>query len=463
VLSSHFQIFGCLVKTVAACAFLAALSFSAQAAESCPDFSLFYLPSVTFQNSQSNDNQVDWPLLERQLAGIKLDCLESSEFFALHGAAQLNSGLINESLESLERALLLDPNNGAAQIDYGQALFQQGQLFMALELNERLLQREDLPKNLQPALRVRQQAWKALTRQKSFQVDALGGYDNNLNGAPSPDQVTLTLSGEAIPLTLDTDFRPEGGPYLNLRLGSRYRTLAPNHQHNWATEVRARTSEDSASNLVQLNSRYAYINADDDHSWQVSGGLSHLNFSGSALFSGLDASVRYQTNGSAVCKPYYDVAVQYQNYHEQVFLNGVESKLSAGLRCPLGQASGSHRLSAEIGMLNNRALDSTRLGGNRNGWQFKADWQKPAAGGLLRAEVSHIQLDDSKGYSELLASGADRDLNRSYMLVQFRKPITALGRNSSLLINIYRQSQNSNIEFFRTDSTSAEIGLSWSF
>ena len=461
-----FTAFTASIKSVFFAVWFAALSSAVSAQTSCPDLSNYYGASNARSNSPSDSipngsvQPPNWQQLERQLAEIKLKCLDSSEFFALHGSAQLNSGFVDQSLESLERALLLDPNNGAAQIDYGQALLQKGFVFMALEINQRLLVREDLPENLKPALRSRQQRWKALTRQKNFQLDTLGGYDNNLNGAPSPDQVTLTLSGEAIPLTLDTDFRPIGGSYLNLRLGGRYRALAPEHQHNWATEVSARTSEDSTSNLVQFSSRYAFIKPQDGHSWQINGGVNHLNFGGKALFSGAAGSVRYQADSRYVCKPYYDLAVQMQYYHEQNFLNGVESRAGAGLNCPLGRAGEGQRITAEVAILNNQALGSARLGGDRQGWQFKADWQVPAAGGMLRAQLSHVQLDDREGFNELLDNGAARELDRSYVLLQYRRP---LGAASSLLINLYHQIQASNIEFFRTSNTSAEIGLSWSF
>jgi tetratricopeptide (TPR) repeat protein len=431
------------------------ISYSARAAEAadtCPNLSGFY------------GNSGNWIQLERQLAQLKLQCLESSEFFALHGAAQLNSGQVADSVESLERALLLDPNNGAAQIDYGQALFQQGRLFMALEINQGLLERQDLPENLATSLIDRQKQWKALTRQKSFQLDTLAGYDNNLNGAPDPDQVNLTLSGENIPLTLNSDFSPESGAYLNLRLGGRYRTLAPYHQQNWAAEVWAPTSEDADSNLIQLTSRYSFVKPSDSHSWQVSGGASHLNFGGKALFSGFESNARYAMNSSNVCKPFYDLAIQYQFYHEQDFLNGLESRASVGLNCPLGERFiGNQRFSTELSLLNNQALRAARLGGNRAGWQFRADWQIEAAGGVIRALVNHTQLNDSEGYSPLLASNAERELDRSYVLIQYRKPLTTIGKNASLLVNFYRQTQNSNIEFFRTDNTSGEVGLSWSF
>ncbi|MBT8147578.1 MAG: hypothetical protein KJN90_12045, partial [Gammaproteobacteria bacterium] len=170
------------------------------------------------------------------------ECLDNAEYFALYGAAQLNSGDVAESMESLERALLLDPRNGAAQIDYAQALYLQGDLFAALELNDRLLAREDLPEDLRGLLENRQQNWRAVTRQRLVQLDVLAGYDNNLNSAPTPDEITLTLSGEDVVLALNPDFRPVSGPYLNLRLGGRFRELAPDYQHNWLLEARGRVS-----------------------------------------------------------------------------------------------------------------------------------------------------------------------------------------------------------------------------
>lgn len=171
------QFLPCLLFSIA----IATTATNAEAA--CPDLGPFY----------PGDN-VDWPGLSQQLATLLPECLESSEFFALYGVAQLNSGNIAQASESLELALLLDPENGVAKLDYAQALYLQGQLFPALELNQQLLLREDLPANLQSVIQQRQQSWQALTRERSAQLDLLAGYDNNLNGAPDSGQITLRKS-----------------------------------------------------------------------------------------------------------------------------------------------------------------------------------------------------------------------------------------------------------------------------
>lgn len=428
------------------------------AAQTCPDLVDFYPGS-----------EPDWVSLEQQLTPLLPQCFDNSEFFALYGGAQLNSGQLSPALESLERALLLNPENGAAQIDYAQALFEEGELFTALEINERLLQLEDLPAHLLPGITVRQEYWQSLTRQTSFQAAVLAGYDDNLNGAPDASQVTLTLSGEPIQLTLNPEFRPVSGPYLNMRLGAIHRQLAPDHQHNWSAEVRGRLSEDTASDLLQLSTRYAFIRPDRDHSWQVNGGINHLLFGGNALFTAADASVRYQPGSNLRCRPFYGLALQHQLYHQQSRLDGLESKASAGLNCPLNRGNGGNgvlggqQLGIEFSLLNNQAIHSGRLGGDRSGWQLNMSWQATLLRGTLLAQLNHTKLDDKEGYSPLLVNGADRWLDRSYLLLQYRQPIQLFGQTSTLLVNLYHQQQDSNIELFETVDTTAEIGISWSF
>lgn len=425
------------------------------AASACADLSIFY-----------PGNEPDWESLQQQLAGLMPECLESSEFFALYGAAQLNNGQLAGALESLERALLIDPEKGDAQIDYARALFEDGQLFTALEMNELLLQREDLedlPVGMESVLRSRQRNWQALTRQTSFQADLLAGYDNNLNGAPDPGQITLTLSGEPILLNLNEEFRPISGPYLNMRLGARHRQLRPEYQHNFSAEVRGRSSEDSQSDLVQLASRYSFIKPDRKHAWQADLGINHLFFGGNPLFTGTETGGRYQPASNWFCKPHYSLALQHQLFHQESRLNAFESKAGAGVSCPVAGTDGSQSLSAELSLLNNKALRSGRLGGDRQGWQLNIDWQLALSRGVLRAQLNHTQLDDRQGYSPLLANGAERRLDRSYALLQYREPLPLLGTNSSLLINIYHQRQQSNIELFRSNDTTAEIGISWAF
>jgi len=422
------------------------VTVSSNASAECPDLTPYY-PGA----------DVNWPSLSQQLEPMSSECLESSEFYALLGAAKLNSGDIADAFESLERALLLEPENGAAQMDYAQALYLQGQLFSALEINDALLAREDLPSNLEGIVLQRQKSWRALTTERSAQLDILAGHDNNLNGAPGPSQLTLTLSGEPIVLPLNKEFRPQSGPYMNFRLGGRYRQLGPNYQHNWLTEVRGRLSEDSESDLLQFDSRYSFIRPGRRQSWQVNTGISHLQFGGSSLYTGLDVSARYQRATSLSCKPYYQMATQYQLFHNQRQLTALESKAGVGLSCPRSTSWGNYQISTELSLLSNTGIEPERPGGNRDGWQASIDWQIDLPLGEFRSQLGYTELNDTDGYSPLLVDGAQRWLRRSYVLLQYRRP---LFEGTTLLVNLFHQDQHSNLELFQSIDSTIEIGIS---
>jgi len=359
---------------------------AAAAESSCPDLSAYY-----------PGDEVNWAELNGRLAELFPFCLQSSEFFALYGASQLNSGRIAEASESLERALLLEPNNGAAQIDYAETLYLQGDLFSALELNKLLLARDDLPEELHALMLEREQAWQSLTREHTTQLDILAGYDNNLNGAPDSSQVTRTLAGEPVILELNDEFRAKSGPYLNFRLANRYRQLKPQAQHNRRAEVRGRASEDTDSDLTQFEGRYAFIKPGRHHSWQVSGGISHLLFGGESLYTATDASGQFQPASDWTCKPFYSSALQHQLFHGQSHLNALETRLGGGFNCPLPGRVGQQQIIAEVSALNNFAVKAGRPGGDRAGWQFNLDWQVQLPGGEFRKQFNTTRLPDVDG------------------------------------------------------------------
>ena len=72
------------------------LSFS-EAAAACPSLTAIYPGEET-----------EWSETLGLLEGLFDSCLQSAEYFALRGAAQLNTGALPQAIESLERALLLD-------------------------------------------------------------------------------------------------------------------------------------------------------------------------------------------------------------------------------------------------------------------------------------------------------------------------------------------------------------------
>ena len=421
------------------------------AADACPDLSRFL---------RGPGEHSDWSAISVELEPLFDLCLLNSPYFALRGAAQLNTGRLPEAIESLERALLLNPDNGAAMVDYAQALLEDGQLFAAIEANRLVLARDDAPGGLAKQLQARQRDWGSLTRQTSYQIDLVGGFDDNLNGGPDEDLIALTLAGEPILLTLSQNLRAASGPFGNLRALVRHRQLTPGRQHDFLGQVSGRFSEDTASDILQATARYSQTVATRQRRWQLGAGLNHLAFGGNSLFTGVDSRLRYQLRQGSRCRPFVAGALQYQTWHGQSLLNGLESKLSIGGDCAVADRP-NQRLGLESSVLYNAALKSGRLGGDRAGWQFRLQWQVAIAGALISAQLDHTTLEDQRGYSQLLADNARRQVSRNSVLVQYRRRLSAVG--GDLLLNFYHQDQGSSLNLFRTEDTSLEFGLSWRF
>jgi len=422
----------------------------------CPDLTKFYSENLALERTR------DWQSTRESLRDIFPQCLLSSEFFSLYGAAQLNTGQLSEAMESLERALLLDPSNGAALIDYSEALLSDGQLFAALEANALLQAREDLPDTLKPQIEQRQREWSALTRQTSWQLDLLGGYDDNLNGAPDEDLVTLTLSGQPILLTLNDEYQAASGPFLTARLQARHRRLSPDFQDTFQGQIRGRRSNNSASDVLQAVARFNRLDGSGRRNQQWGAGVNHLLFSGRPLFTGSDVRYQFQFESIAGCRPYLGSALQHQVWHEQRRLDGLEAKASLGSGCTLRTAS-PQRINVEASVLYNAGLSGNRLGGSRDGWQLTADWQVALRRGVLSAQLNHTYLLDGQGFSPLLEYNARRNVRRSSVLLQYSEKFRWLGDSTQFLINFYHQDQNSNLGVFRTEDTSLEIGVRWQF
>ncbi len=428
---------------------------------------LLWLPIISLAACPGLDpyqpgSDPDWETLRFRLAEFRLDCLDNSEFFAIYGAAQLNTGQLSEAIESLELSLLLNPENGAALIDYAQALIQDGQLFAAISANDLLLEREDIPPNLASQVTERQENWRSLTRQTIWQVDVTGGFDDNLNGAPKQDLITLTPSGEPILLALSEEFRAASGGILNMRAVGRHRLLTAGRQHNFLGELRSRTSTTSETELAQLGARYNLVQGGRSSSWSVSAGFDHLYLSGKPLFSGISGSVRFSPSSSGRCQRYYGVAFQRQHWHERGQLDGLESKLGLGGNCPIF-SDNKHRLNAEISYLHNTELKQGRQGGSREGWQVVFDWEYTLRRGVLTAQFNHTRLRDRLGYSPLLALNARRVSKRNTLLFQYRQSMPVFGPGAQFIATMYYQDQLSNIELFRTRDTSVELGIRWQF
>jgi hypothetical protein len=117
-------------------------------------------------------------------------------------------------------------------------------------------------------------------------------------------------------------------------------------------------------------------------------------------------------------------------------------------------------LSPELSLLYSDPVKTGRPGGAREGWQFNLDWLLETRLGSISAQLNHTRTLDQAGYSPLLGDGARRRIKRSYVLLQYRRPVT---EQSSFMFNVYTQQQRSNLELFRSQDTTVEMGLNYRF
>ena len=431
---------------------LAALAgFSAAASgQSCPALPPYY-------PEHSPAPPAEWAVKLPVLEALLESCLRNAEYFALLGAAQLNTGQVAQALESLERALLIDPHNGAAQIDYAEGLFVSGQLFAAIEINTALLTRQDLPANLQPLLLARQRLWRQQTRHHQFMVEATTGFDDNLNGAPTRSDLTLTFGGTPVTLALSPDYRPIQGGFANVRLGGAWQWQTPDNQHDLLATARVRKTSVGDTDLAQGDWRYTFSLPARHHQWEFSAGTSHMLFGGSPLYSVGDLRARLVLGGN-LCKPSLEGGAQQLHYHSQSLMDGLETSVTAGFGCAF--AASQQGVRVEAGLLSNKARSAERPGGDRSGWNVRLNWQVQLGANEFTTQLGYASLDDQRGYSVLLANNATRQVQSGYLNLHYKRMLKS---GLSLLLNLSHQKQRSNLEPFQNRGTVAEVGLAINF
>ena len=397
------------------------------------------------------------------LSAILDVCYDNSEYFALLGSAYLRQGDSLRALESLERALLLDPLNGSAAVDFAEVLYSQGQLLNAVEINSQLLAREDLPSGLREAILMRQRLWRRSTNQASFSLGISAGYDNNLNSAPIADQLALTLSGNPVILDIGSEFKAAGASYTRVTASGSKSSIGQSINTRLIGSMTGRFSENSNYELLQAAARYRLSEAGDSPRWNAVLGADHLDWGGRAVFTSATVRAGYLLAGAGACRTHARLALQYQLYHAQELLSGYEYSLGASGECDFVLGGAMNRIGVEASALRNDAKYSSRLGGDRKGWQTSLFWQRRIGGGQIFAQYQHTKFRDEDGYSPLFRNGAKRDESLNSVYLSFASPLKSLGAGAQFVGTIAYHNQNSTITLFRTRGTSAEIGILWGF
>jgi len=435
-----------------ALAVLFLLPFNYSEASVCPDLSGYY-----------EREGEDIYSIEAELSALSGQCSDSAEFFALLGAMQLQIGDLLQATESLELALLLDPQNGSALFDYAELLNQQGQTLNAIELGEQLLSREDLPRALEELILERLGTWRRSTTDNQLGMGISLGYDSNLNSAPSNDSLALTLSGRSIVLDVAPEYQATSGGYSRFQVNGLRRTSTANIVSAMYGGISGKFSDLSQNQLLQASTRFSFADAGDLSRWNIELGLDYLNYGGNSIYGSPTLRGSYMVGRVGGCGFSPTAALQYQHFYTPRLLSGFEGSLGMATVCEIPGSSGNERFGIEAGVIHNRARYEDRLGQDRDGWRINMVWQKNLGRGTASFQYTHSELDDEAGYSPLFDNGVRRTESVDSLNLRYVYPLDSFIGNANLVAWVSYYDQRSSVALFRTRGTVAEITLNWAF
>jgi len=436
-----------------ALAVLFLLAFNYSEASVCPDLSGYY---------EREDEDI-YSIIEAELSALSDRCSDSAEFFALLGAMQLQIGDLLQATESLELALLLDPQNGSALFDYAELLNQQGQTLNAIELGEQLLSREDLPRALEELILERLGTWRRSTTDTQLGMGISLGYDSNLNSAPSNDSLALTLSGRSVVLDVAPEYQATSGGYSRLQANGLRRTSTANIVSAMYGGISGKFSDLSQNQLLQASTRFSFADAGDLSRWNIELGLDYLNYGGNSIYGSPTLRGSYMVGRVGGCGFSPTAALQYQHFYTPRLLSGFEGSLGMATVCEIPGSSGNERFGIEAGVIHNRARYEDRLGQDRDGWRINMVWQKNLGRGTASFQYTHSELDDEAGYSPLFDNGVRRTESVDSLNLRYVYPLDSFIGNANLVAWVSYYDQRSSVALFRTRGTVAEITLNWAF
>ena len=427
-------------------------------------------PCTIPTNIPVSPTEQEW-LTIREALQPKLDhCLNNSDYFALYGASLLYSYQIDHAIEMLERALLIDPNNGAAQIDYALALFKSGQLIPALQVNQSILARSDLPQGVREFITERSKLWDKYRYQARTQFTYLYGHSDNLNNATflkNADDLGLLSSSEAAALETSTDDssisppiwelpdddRAKSGYYNFVGLSSRLYELEESGTSAISLDIKSRVSRYSENDTDQISVSFEqeYERRDLRQTWEMQ--LDHAQYGNQALYTALDASTGFYSYDPVMTYVTLDARYTYFDINQQ--LNEATVAVAPGIAI----GSLSNRLGAELEYHYNHAL-KRRAGQDRYRVEARLYWDKSLLGGRFITRLSQSYSQDEEGYNAILKNGAVRDTDTFTATAQYFYPIS-----QQLIVHgsYYYKNQDSNIGYFKTKTENIDLGFTYRF
>lgn len=396
--------------------------------------------------------------LLRQLDAHAEACLRDSAWYSLRGALLLSLGQPAEAAESLERALMLAPDNAAASLDYADALAALGDVVTARELASRLLARPDTPAPARQYLEGRLHEWPVEPSpwQMQLEIGALLGWESNLNGGPAADAVLLTSSSGSVLLPLDASQHPRDGAASLFDIkGRAQRALGDGWQLMLGGQARLRDTAATRNDYLvsQFDATLLRERPEGDLILQL--GRLDQRLDRSPLLSENRFAAVYQWSATP-CRPRVGLDAQQRDYPGAAVLNGLQLGLRAGLSC-----SGVDWLvDGGLRLATDRPQQQDRPGGRQLWRELSLSAVRQFKQQSVKAEASVVQVDDADGYNPLLQFNATRHLRRNALRLELDRPLVPHWHATA---SVEYFAQRSNVDLFELDNLGVYLGLRYRF
>ena len=435
-----------------------------------------------------------------QLDSVSELCLDNPRFHAQRGLVLQLMGQSAAAVESLERALLLEPDQPGTQLDYALALRDAGDAPSAQALLQQISQRSDLPAGLQPVL---QDQLAVLQKPPSsawdqhLKASVAAGFDSNLNNATSDSQLTLTFPSGDVSLQLADASRAQRGTVFMTAL--QYQGSKRVNDNLWVlqADLRNRNTRSADTAYQQLDVGAQWLQAPEaPRQWQARLGYSNLRFGGVELLHSVRTALVHQWQMAwpsaspqppqSVCRPLAGLEADLRRYPINRLLDGSYRGVLLSLTCDTAEASaaasaasqpgdplsdnpytGPPRFSLQLRSGQDRATSELRPGGNNTATDLRSAFygrlQLPRLPVIdWVAEYSWVKQQDSTGYSPLLGNNALRKSTRQVVRLELARqlPASILG-GARWFVSAELSQQASNLNAFTAKGRSISSGLRW--
>ena len=425
-------------------------------------------------------------------------CQNNVAWLVWAGQTLMRAGQYLLASDYLERALMLEPDNKGAKLDYALSLAGSEQPDAALSLVRGLLQEPDMPDHLRGAIKtllarleVPTKTWlSSWTANANSSTAANGsahrfyggvkvGRDSNLLGAPNLTELSLNFSGIPFSLSLDSSYLSQSGNYARADIGWSYTQPAPSEGGEGGEGLFG--SKGQLQAWAQARGRESSITPEAQQQQAIAGAEYRLKpFSvTSTSFYALDqvgtyantqavelrggTSVKYAAQSvgfgffkaasvqGAQCEAKVGAEFQKRDLVSNPILSGRYEGLSAQWFCQ-AEAGGAWLLAASSG--SDKNTDPARAGGPQTETAARAMVKVGSV--LLELEADYKK--DSSVYSVLLSDSV-RKIARLGSRIEWQGTLAQFPQVQAQA-GLQWSYQKSNLQLFRQQNWGPYIGLS---